>query len=61
MIKRKLEQPEQEPLKAELEPFVECVSSRREPEVSGAAGLKALELAISINDQINLRSKTAGT
>jgi predicted dehydrogenase len=61
VIERKLEPAEQEPLQLELESFVECVSSRREPEVSGAAGLKALELAISINDQINRRSKTAGT
>lgn len=35
----------QEPLKAELESFAECVRTRKAPVVDGAAGRRALELA----------------
>lgn len=37
-----------EPLRAELESFVECVRTRRNPRVDGAAGLRALELATRV-------------
>lgn len=36
---------EQRPLQAELDSFLQAVEARREPEVSGADGLAALELA----------------
>jgi len=40
----------QEPLKRELQSFVDCVRERRRPEVSGEDGLAALELAQRIID-----------
>ena len=38
----------QEPLKAELEAFLDCVRSRQNPRVDGAAGRRALELATRV-------------
>jgi predicted dehydrogenase len=38
----------QEPLRAELEAFVECVRTRTRPLVSGEDGLAAVELAIRV-------------
>src|SRR6202140_2271273 len=37
-----------EPLRAELESFVDCVRTRKEPRVNGAAGRAALELAARV-------------
>ena len=37
-----------EPLKLEIEHFLECVSERRPPRVSGADGLRALDAALTI-------------
>jgi predicted dehydrogenase len=44
----KLPAPVAEPLRAELESFVECVRTRREPRVNGTAGRAALELAARV-------------
>lgn len=52
VIEKKLEPPNQEPLKLELESFVECVSNRGRPVVPGEDGLRALELAMRINSAI---------
>ena len=41
----KLQAAATEPLRAELESFIGCVRTRREPRVNGAAGRAALELA----------------
>ncbi len=49
---RKLEPPNQEPLKVELAAFAECVRQRGTPAVSGEDGLRALELATRINSAI---------
>ena len=49
---RKLEPPNEEPLKLELASFVDCVRTRRMPVVSGEEGLRALDLAMLINDAI---------
>jgi predicted dehydrogenase len=49
---RKLEPPNQEPLKVELAAFGECVRKRGTPAVSGEDGLRALELAMRINAAI---------
>jgi predicted dehydrogenase len=57
VIEKKLEPPNGEPLKLELEAFVKCVQERSKPVVSGEDGLRALELAISINEEIARRSK----
>jgi predicted dehydrogenase len=57
VIEKKLEPPNGEPLKLELEAFVKCVQERSKPVVSGEDGLRALELAMSINEEIARRSK----
>ena len=44
----KLPAPATEPLQAELEAFLECVRTRKEPRVSGAAGRAALELVTRV-------------
>jgi predicted dehydrogenase len=44
----KLSAPAVEPLRAELESFVDSVRTRREPRVNGAAGRAALELAARV-------------
>lgn len=40
--------PQSEPLKLELESFVECVGSRKRPVVDGLAGRRALEIALKV-------------
>src|SRR3954465_8218994 len=57
VTERKLEPPTAEPLKLELESFVHCVRTRTSPIVGGVDGLRALELAMKINEQIAQRSK----
>jgi len=57
VIEKKLEPPNGEPLKLELEAFVRAVEARSAPVVSGEDGLRALELAMSINEEIARRSK----
>jgi predicted dehydrogenase len=57
VTERKLEPPTAEPLKLELESFVNCVRTRTRPIVGGEDGLRALELAMKINEQIARRSK----
>jgi predicted dehydrogenase len=42
-------------LKAEIESFLECTRSGRQPVVGGEAGLRALETAIRITDQVRAR------
>jgi len=42
-----------EPLKLELQSFVDCVKTRRKPIVDGKAGRDALEVALRILDKIN--------
>jgi predicted dehydrogenase len=57
VTERKLDPPSGEPLKLELEAFVHCVRTRTSPIVGGEDGLRALELAMKINEQIARRSK----
>ena len=57
VVERKLEPPNGEPLRIELESFVNSVRTRSAPVVSGEDGLRALELAIRINEAIAARSK----
>jgi predicted dehydrogenase len=57
VTERKLEPLAAEPLKLELESFVHCVRTRTSPIVGGEDGLRALELAMKINEQIAQRSK----
>jgi len=57
VTERKLEPPTEEPLRLELESFVNCVRTRSKPIVGGEDGLRALELAMMINEQIARRSK----
>jgi len=44
-------------LEDELASFIQAVSTRQAPVVSGVAGRKALEVALSITDQINIAIK----
>ena len=44
-----------EPLKLELQHFVECVREKQAPKVSGEAGKRALDLAFEITRQIQQR------
>ena len=47
----------EEPLKLELQHFVQCVAEKQTPKVSGEAGRQALEVALEITRQIqNLES-----
>ena len=46
-----------EPLKRELEAFVECASMGRQPVVSGHEATAALELAIEITNLIDSGNK----
>jgi predicted dehydrogenase len=55
VVERKLEPPAAEPLKLELESFVDCVRTRRPPEVTGSDGVKALDLAMAIVAEIDKR------
>ena len=48
----KLEPLSEEPLKLELASFIECVTQRRTPLVTGEDGLRALDLGMRINDAI---------
>ena len=41
-------------LKAEIESFLDCVRTGRTPVVSGEAGLRALETAMRITEQVKL-------
>ena len=40
-------------LKAEIESFLDCIRNDRRPIVSGEDGLRALETAIRITDQVH--------
>jgi predicted dehydrogenase len=42
-----------EPLKAELESFIECVETRTTPTVDGLAGLRALQIATQVMEKLN--------
>jgi predicted dehydrogenase len=48
----KLEVAQEEPLKRELADFVAAVRDRRAPGVTGADGLRAIELAQKITDEM---------
>ena len=49
----------EEPLKLELEHFIECVAARQVPRVSGASAKQALDLAFEITRQIQSNEATA--
>lgn len=51
---------EGEPLRLEIESFLECVRTRQQPRVSGTDGTRALELALQINDSIAAHAQRAG-
>ena len=52
---RRLEPAHEEPLKLQLEGFAACVRTREAPSVTGQAGLAALSVAVSINEEIGRR------
>jgi predicted dehydrogenase len=55
ITQQKLRPPHDEPLRAQLEAFIACVEERGTPAVTGEDGLRALEIALSINDEIVAR------
>jgi predicted dehydrogenase len=57
---RQLSFSETDVLEDELASFIEAVSTRKIPVVSGYAGRKALEVALSIMDQINAAIRRLG-
>ena len=57
MVIRQRSFSEADVLEAELVSFIGAVSTREAPEVSGHAGRKALEVALNIMDQINVKIK----
>ena len=52
----KLEVVQEEPLKRELADFVEAVRGKRAPGVTGADGLRAIELAQRITSEMQRQS-----
>jgi predicted dehydrogenase len=50
---RQLKPPQQEPLRKQLESFLECVRQRSEPRVNAAAGRRALALAHQIQVEMD--------
>jgi predicted dehydrogenase len=52
--------PKGEPLRLELEDFLNAVRTRTQPRVPAQAGREALALALSINDQITAHAHRAG-
>jgi len=57
ITERKLEPTMEEPLRLELKAFLHSVRTRSRPAVTGEDGLRALELAMRINEEIGRRSK----
>ena len=49
-----------EPLKLEIESFLECVQTRQTPRVTGEDGRQALALAIQINEAMSAHARRAG-
>jgi predicted dehydrogenase len=49
----------QEPLRKELESFVNCINNGEQPVVSGEEGIKAIKAATIINEEINKNLKLA--
>jgi predicted dehydrogenase len=47
----------EEPLRLEVEAFLACVANRTRPLVSGEEGLRALEVALAILDNIEMHAK----
>jgi len=52
IIKERLPIEKEQPLQKELASFVDCVVNKKEPLVSGAVAREALEVALTIQDQI---------
>jgi len=53
IIVKKVDVAKGEPLKMELESFVDCILHKKKPQVSGEAGLRALEVAVEILENMN--------
>lgn len=53
----RIEVARKEPLRAELDAFIECVRTRQTPLVSGEDGLGALELALRVGEKIDASTR----
>jgi predicted dehydrogenase len=52
LLNERLDPPAREPLRVELESFVDAVRNRTPARVDGKAGLRALEVALAVNEEI---------
>ncbi|HEX8455980.1 MAG TPA: Gfo/Idh/MocA family oxidoreductase [Pyrinomonadaceae bacterium] len=57
---QRLEIADVEPLRAEIETFLEAAAARREPPVTGADGRRALALALRVLERIHAHTDNAG-
>jgi len=57
ILKHSLPIEKEQPLKRELEHFIECIQQNKRPIVSGQEGCAALEVALAISDQITQTRK----
>ncbi len=57
ILKHALPIEKEEPLKAELESFIDCIRDNKKPLVSGIEGRDALKVALSISDKIRETQK----
>jgi predicted dehydrogenase len=53
LMKKRIKIKKEEPLKKELESFLECIRANTKPIVSGTEGRKALQVALSILNKIS--------
>ena len=59
IVRKRMRLEKKEPLKVEIEHFLGCIKENTQPQVSGAKGRDALQLAVEITEQI--RSKPYNT
>ncbi len=53
--------PKNEPLRLELEAFLDCVRTRRKPKVDGETSSQALKVALAVVDKIEMHAKVVRT
>lgn len=58
IIKEDLPIEKEEPLKKEIESFIDCIANRKEPLVSGKVAKEALKVALEIQDKIWMKIKS---
>jgi hypothetical protein len=59
IVVERIKMKKEEPLKAELESFIQTVKSGEKPIVSGREGREALKVALQVMEQIQLHTRRA--